>query len=183
MRLHKGMRWLAAAPVVIAASTGLLLGASQAADALATSQVCAQSGTGYCLNDWGGTGRAGDTVAMYNNNNTNNNNFEIQFISGCVGPGGTSCAQIRYLGSNNLCLGAEDPSGGLSTTGILGPCGDASQGGNGAAIGVIQWITDPSWCNVGHSQKGLGLENRHSRKLPAARSMSSPAGPWATLST
>jgi hypothetical protein len=162
VRLHKGMRWLAVAPVVIAACTGLLLGTSQAAGASATSQVCAQAGTGYCLNDWGGAGRAGDTVAMYYNDNTNNNDFEIQFISGCVGPGGTSCAQIRYLGSNNnLCLAAETPSGAVGTTGVLGTCGNASQGGNGAALGVIQWVTDPSWCNVGHFQNGVGLENRY----------------------
>jgi hypothetical protein len=161
VRLHKGMRWLAAAPVVIAACTGLLLGTSQAADASATSQVCAQNGTGYCLNDWGGAGQPGDTVAMYLNNNTNNNDFEIQTVLGCVGPGGTACAQIRYLRSSNLCLGAEIPGGAVGTTGVLSLCGNASQGGNGAGIGVIQWITDPSWCNTGHVQNGVGLENRH----------------------
>jgi hypothetical protein len=153
------MRWLAAAPVVIAVCTGLLLGTSHAADASATSQVCAQGGTGYCLNDWGGAGSPGDTVAMYYNNNTNNNNFEIQAVSGCVGPGGTECVEIKYLGSNNnLCVGAEFPNGALSTTGVLGSCGDASQGGNGAAVGVIQWMTSPSWCRA---DRGVGLENRH----------------------
>jgi hypothetical protein len=166
VRLHRGRRWLAAASVIIAACTGLVLGTSPAAYASATSQVCAQNGTGYCMNDWGGSDFGGDTVAMYYNDNTHNNDFAIQVISGCSGPGGVSCVQIEYLPSGgNLCLAGVDAVGDPIASGDLGGCGNASKGGSGASDGVIQWLTSPSWCSNG----GAGLENRYwSQRLGSA---------------
>lgn len=161
MRLRWRKRWLAAAPVIIAACTGLVLGTANAANASAASQVCAQNGSGYCMNAWGGADMQGTTVAMYYNDNTNNNDFAIQVISGCSGPGGVSCVQIMYLPSQSLsggplCLAGVDALGDPISSGDLAGCGNASQGGNGAAYGVIQWLTSPSWCHG-----GAGLENRY----------------------
>jgi hypothetical protein len=163
VRLHREKRWLAAVPVIIVACMALVLGMSHVAYASAASQVCAQNGTGYCMNDWGGFDMIGDTVAMYHNDNTNNNDFAIQQISGCSGPGGAPCVQIVYLPSDGVnCLAGENAVGDPTYSADLGGCGDASQGGNGASYGVIQWLTSPSWCSDG----GAGLENRYwSQKL------------------
>jgi hypothetical protein len=151
-------RWLVAAPFIIAAGTSLMLGAAPAAFAAsATSQVCAQNGTGYCMNDWGGSDFPGDDVNMYTNNNTHNNDFAIEAIEGCVGPNGAVCAVVEYLPSNGaLCLAGTTAGGESDFTGGLASCGDIAHGGNGADLGVIQWLTSPSWCHG-----GVGLENRY----------------------
>jgi hypothetical protein len=151
MRPHRTRPWAAAAAVVAVCALGIF-GTSQASyAAAATAQVCAQNGTGLCMNNWNGDG----DVRMYTNNNTHNNDFAIQVISGCSGPGGVSCVQIAYIPSNlTQCLASN--GGDYTGEGGLGTCGKANQGGNGADLGVIQWMTSPSWCHG-----GVGLENRY----------------------
>jgi hypothetical protein len=158
VRLHRGKRWLAAASAILAC-TGLVLSTSEVSYATATSQVCAQEGAGYCMNDWGGADVAKNIVAMYYNDNTNNNDFILQPVDGCTGPGGLfSCVEIMYQPSGGtLCVAGIAPSGIPVSSGDLGSCGNPQQGGNGAAYGVIQWQVSPSWCDVADE----GLENRY----------------------
>ena len=111
-------------------------------------EFCAQSGNGYCLNDWNGT--IGD-VKMYNKGVTNNA-FTLVSLSMCSGGnevlGAPSyCPFSDHAIDNNLagdfidelesnvnpgwCVGSTTSS---SLT-ILNPCG--SSNGNGAGQGTI----------------------------------------------
>lgn len=120
--------------------------------ASAGDQVCAQSGTGYCLNDWGGQDNLNDKVAMYYNDGTNDNFFKLEPISDCNGPGGTQCVQAVYLPSEGqYCLATNDDG-----FGILGNCGGS--GGANASYGVIDYLIGGG---PGCSSSGLRLENRY----------------------
>lgn len=143
MRLNKTLAICAG--MVIAGYA--VLGPAGVAQASASFQVCAQNGSGYCLNDWGGGG-SGSTVAMYYNDNTNNNNFFLSVLSGCSGPGGAACAEIVYANNTSLCVA-------MDASGLLGACGNPVNG-SGAAVGVINWEYTTSACST-----GVLLENRY----------------------
>jgi hypothetical protein len=49
---------------------------------VASQEICAQSGSGYCLNDWNGAG-SGGAVKMYNSGVTNDNWQWIQLTGYC----------------------------------------------------------------------------------------------------
>jgi hypothetical protein len=142
MRLR---RTLAMCAGIVTITGYAILGQIGIAQAAATFQVCAQNGTGYCLNDWNG---GLSTVAMYYNDNANNNNFFLSVLPECSGPGGAPCAEIVDFNNESLCV-AMDASGGL------GACGNPLNG-VGAATGVIDWEFTTSACST-----GLLLENRY----------------------
>jgi hypothetical protein len=117
------------------------------APAHAITQICGNSGSGYCLNDWGGANKAGDAVKMYYGGYTNDN-FEYIAVDACDGGNiirsdcasawgaegnemvGFSIWELKDANSSNECLATDS-----SANAILGACGNAT--GAGAANGVI----------------------------------------------
>ena len=135
----------------------------------ATSQVCAQKGTGYCLNAWGGSG-TNNKVAMYTNNFTANNAFIIIPVNACHG-GDTltrACAQsgwgsyypyfvggllveVEYKGAGNLCVGISMTSG---ADAALQTCPNTSNGVGGGYGTIMVLFGDNTF---GENCPGGGL--------------------------
>jgi hypothetical protein len=122
----------------------------------ASQEICAQSGAGYCLNDWSGAG-SGGVVKMYNSGYANDNWQEIR-LSGYCNNGyvndSPACPFPNGGGFNSYYYG--DPiveikssvSGACIGTDIyadvnLGAC-PPSSGGTGSNIWVVASVCD---CN------------------------------------
>jgi hypothetical protein len=75
------------------ALTGAVL-AAVPAHASAQYQICAQSGSGYALNAWGGYSN-GNPVDMYSCNDTNNNDFYLLDTTECGG------GHVTYIAKTN----------------------------------------------------------------------------------
>jgi hypothetical protein len=151
-------RWVKAAGLA-AAVAGLTLGAGVLpAQAQAIDEVCAQAGTGYCLNDWGGGG-SGSEVAMYDNDFTTNNSFDWISVSTCDGSDilSESCAmaswgadwpdvvgaetiEVHYLNIPGLCVGTNTSTDGT----IMAACGSST--GSGAGDGTIMAMLTTGTC-------------------------------------
>jgi hypothetical protein len=149
--------WAKAAGL-IAVAVGLTLGVGVTpAHASASVQICAQHGTGYCLNDWG-DGGSGNPVKMYDNDYTQNNNFELDLIDACDGNDYITSAcesgwgsegsylaeiqavtfEIQYVNDPFYCVGTNTSTG----EAILVACGTIT--GSGAGYGAIMAGVDVS---------------------------------------
>jgi hypothetical protein len=86
-----------ALPVAVALALALGLG-TQTAEA-SNSQVCGNSGSGYCLNDWGGAGASGDAIKMYYGG-TRNDDFYVIEVNRCEG---SYTVTSTYYGDSSNC--------------------------------------------------------------------------------
>lgn len=160
---------------LIAAATAALLACMMSLAGIpaaqASSQLCGNGGSGYCMNAWGG----GPYVKMYYGGYYNDD-FYLRPVYACSGHAtvqstadgdSTNCPftipDIDHLyhkdlivevvyGHNGECVGTGS-SGGYPDVGYLGSCGNSS--GGGAANGVIDVQTD-LYCST-----GFGLVNRY----------------------
>ena len=129
------------------------------ASAAPSSQVCGNSGTGYCLNDWGGAGATNDPIKMYTGSTTNDY-FYVQAVNRCNArdlvtstnhgdsnncPFGNAALddlywhktimQIVYGNNPSQCVGSTS-----SFKAVLAPCANAlvgSGGGNGVIMVAV----------------------------------------------
>jgi hypothetical protein len=129
-----------------------------------SSQVCGNSGTGYCLNDWGGAGQSGDAVKMYYGGTTNDD-FYVQEVNWCSGHDtvqstaaphhdSTNCpfantnwdanlagdpiVQVTYINNTTQCVATTS-----SPKAVLGSCANPLSG-SGGANGVINVLWNQS---------------------------------------
>lgn len=155
-------RWLAIAAAVLAVTAGLAM----AAPAHATQQqVCANGGTGYCMQDYGGGDYVGDAVTNYYGS-SGYEDFYTQFVNACDGnhyveavidgdPHNcpfTIVAQDQYWRGFGIQQIRYGPGGcvvsGPSSKAVLGTCDDPSNGTGGSA-GVLDLI---------YGQNGFGCD-------------------------
>jgi hypothetical protein len=137
-----------------AAALALTAGLGIQAVSAASSAVCGNAGTGYCLNDWGGNGNANDAVKMYYGG-TRNDDFYVQDVNRCSGGDkvttsenlqpdcpfadtqldaffqGQTIVQITDTDSETECVGSTG-----SDNAVLTPCADPLSG-SGGGQGVI----------------------------------------------
>lgn len=134
--------WIFAALTAIMLILGFSVGTNSA---LASGQVCAQAGSGYCLNDWNGGG-IGASIKMGQNGWPHQGFFSVH-LTGMCGNGGFATSDcpnsaagtflsgepivaIKYTGGG--CLG----SGNADDRAFLVTCPDNN--GNGGGWGSIQ---------------------------------------------
>lgn len=149
------MRGLARRAALVLAALGLVGGLSVAtgSQAFASGQICAQGGSGYCLNDWG-NGPSGTPVKMYTGG-VSNDNFGWQTVIRCEGGdavtgdcpftdsgfdsqyAGDAIIQLKYNGSAGGCV-ATDHAGDVQ----MGVCNNTSTGAGGS-FGTL-WVDDLS---------------------------------------
>lgn len=135
-------------------AVGLAVG-SGAVPALASGQICAQAGSGYCLNSWNNQG-IGGSIKM-GQNGWPNQGFHTVHLTGACGGGfvtsscpnatagtflfGEPIEEIKFDGSTGGCVG----SGNADDRAFLVVCPDNN--GNGGGWGSI-WIQDGT-CGTG----------------------------------
>jgi hypothetical protein len=143
--------------VAFAAAAALTVITIPAASAAGYSNLCAQAGAGYCLNDWGGGG-SGAAVKMYTANVVNDRFgvFTVNACNGghfitssCIGAWGgdpnmvgAEIVEIQYENNSSLCVATAG-----SGYAVMGACGDGS--GTGAANGVIMALAGTPSCGGG----------------------------------
>lgn len=150
MLRNRMVRVVAIPAAVLALAAGLGIQAVSAA----SSAVCGNSGTGYCLNDWGGSGNTNDAVKMYYGG-TRNDDFYVQAVNRCSGGDkvttsenlqpdcpfasasldaffqGDTIVQITDTDSQTECVGSTG-----SDNAVLTPCANPLSG-SGGGQGVI----------------------------------------------
>jgi hypothetical protein len=165
------MRRITLTGVAAAALLTCLVLLAEIPAAQASSQICGNAGSGYCMNAWNG----GPYVKMYNGGYYNDN-FYYRVITACSGqafvqstaygdrtncPFFNSGADQAYhgdlivelvYGNNGECVGTGG-SGSYPDYGYLGACGNGS--GSGAANGVVD-VKVPDIC-----YSGAALVNRY----------------------
>jgi hypothetical protein len=77
----------------------LLVGFGTQGAGASSSAVCGNSGSGYCLNDWGGHGASGDAVKMYYGG-VANDDFYVQDVNRC---GGRDTVTATSFGDASNC--------------------------------------------------------------------------------
>jgi hypothetical protein len=149
--LHSRIVRVVALPTV---ALSLLVGLGTQGAGASSSNVCGNSGSGYCLNDWGGHGGSGDAVKMYYGG-VANDDFYVQDINRCGGDTVTATSfhdasncpfatvsldndfrgqhivQIVDTNSETECVGSTS-----SDTAVLASCANPISG-SGGAQGVI----------------------------------------------
>ncbi|HEY3958638.1 MAG TPA: hypothetical protein VGM53_35190 [Streptosporangiaceae bacterium] len=109
---------------------------AQAVSPLFSTEICAQAGTGYCLNDWS-DGGSGAAVKMYTSG-TANDYFETVGLT-AYHYGGYEGYEIVPNGHQTLCVGTD-----ASANANLGACPNPHGGSTGSNI----WIENGA-CDVG----------------------------------
>lgn len=144
---------------VIAAAAAITMAIAGTTPALATQQeTCGNSGTGYCLNDWGGHDYANDPVKMYYGSSSNEDFYPFLLGNMCNNGYATSTCPINVPGVNltgqEIVAIGYGPGGCLVTTAgafaVLGACPDSY--GNGGSNGVIMVTKTNSQCPGGGYQ-------------------------------
>ena len=149
--------------VLTSAALTLVVGVGAKAAWAATSAVCGNSGSGYCLNDWGGAGASGDAVKMYNGG-VRNDAFYVQEVNRCNGHftvtarsfgdaancpfadvtlddnyRGHEIVQIVDTNSETECVGSTS-----SDLAVLAPCANPISGsGGGQGVIMVQVLIGP----------------------------------------
>lgn len=157
-------KWAVSMSALLATLAGITLGFT-VVPAQASSQICGNGGSGYCLNDWG-NGGSGNAVKMYNGG-VANDNFYFQPVNACDGGSvilsdcasawgaqggnlvGASITRVKYINSGpgyGLCVGTNS-----SGDAIMAACGDDT--GSGAGNGVIMAFIHNETCNTGSEAK------------------------------
>lgn len=159
--------------LVILSATAIIMGLTLPANANG-GEICAQSGTGYCLNTWGGGLNNPVKMNTYGSPNSSFGNYQLTTMCGHGTVTGT-CPFANYgLDSvlygdpivavksiaNNLCVG----SGQNDSRALMEPCPDSS--GNGGGWGVVMvedfgncsvHLDDKHWTDVHGSSTSYGL--------------------------
>ena len=148
-------RRIVRAAAVPTAALALVAGLAARPAGASMSQVCGNSGSGYCLNDWGGAGASGDAIKMYYGG-VRNDAFYVQDVNRCNGGDtvtatsfgdssncpfatvaldndfrGQHVVQIVYTNNQSQCVGSTS-----SDYAVLASCANPISG-SGGAQGVI----------------------------------------------
>ena len=186
-------RWFAVAAAILAVIAGLAM----AAPAHATQQqICANGGTGYCMQDFGGGDYAGDAVTNYYGGSSYEN-FYFQYVNACDGGhvveatidgyphncpftvvaldnywAGFTFGQLRYGPGGCVVSGA-------SSRTILGNCDNTSNGTGGSAgvLDIFYGLTGGS-CN-GNITQGWGVNVYNSDYYGSNAYLQDGSGLWA----
>lgn len=162
-----GRRWFAAAAAALAITAGLAI----AAPAHATQQqICANGGTGYCMQDYGGGDFTGDAVTDYYGSSSYEN-FYALYDNACGGghlvqavidgdPRNcpfTAVAQDQYWRGYSIYEIQYGPGGcvvsGSSSKAVLGNCDNTSNGtGGSAGVKQILWGSSGTSCDGAKNQ-------------------------------
>lgn len=128
MKLNRRIaRLIAASSLAVGVLGATIVGATPAS--ATTVRICGNSGTGYCLNDWGGHDFIGDPIKM-EVGGVSNENFWVHHLT-------TFCGGLGYVG--NSCTSQWGSQGSLVFTDdaveiVYGPGGCLGSDSNGLAI-------------------------------------------------
>ena len=142
---------------LVAAVTSLLMGTGVTPAWATQIQICGNSGSGYCLNDWGGGDFAGDPVKMYYGGSSSEH-FQNSFLSGMCNNGYVT-STCPALGSAQSSLIGQPlyridygPGGCVADNGsykaVIGNCpSDSGSGGSDGSI-FIEVPYGPGSCRL-----------------------------------